>query len=143
MTEPPLTADEIQRRMAELRRSMSDDVERVRESSGTLFDWRYYVKRYPWPMMAAATAIGFLVVPRRVEAVQPDPEELAKLARENRIVIKENAEAKPQKGLGTVALGLLANALVRAGTAYVGQKAGKFFGGETTDANGRPHVPTQ
>jgi hypothetical protein len=136
-----MSAEEIQREMAAIRRSMSDDIEQIRDSSGTMLDWRYYFKQYPWPMVTAATVAGYFIVPRRIEVRRPDPEMLAKLARNNQIMIKEKADTKPEKGLAAVAFGLLANALLRAGTAYVGQQAGKVFGKQAAEPNGRPHAP--
>jgi hypothetical protein len=133
-----LSADEIQQQMAAIRRRLSDDVAEIRESSGTMLDWKYYFKRYPWPMVAAAAAVGYLVVPKRVEVVRPDRNQIAKMVRDEEIVIKQQADAKASSGLGAIALGLLANALVRAGTAYVGQQAGKLFSGHAHHSNGRP-----
>jgi hypothetical protein len=136
-----LTADEIQRRMAELRHNVSEDVAEIRDSSGTMLDWKYYFKRYPWPMVAAAAAVGYLVVPKRVEVVQPDRKALAKMVKDEEIVLKQDPHAK-QNSLAAIALGLAANALMRAGTAYVGQQAGKMFARHPESSNGRPREPS-
>ena len=134
-----MTAEEIQRRMATLRRELSEDVQEIRDSSGTMLDWRYYFKRYPWPMVSAAAIVGFLVVPRRLEVIRPDVDTLTKLAKKERLIVTQKQETKPQKGLAALAFGLLANGLFRAGTAYVGQQAGKLFGQQAAEANGQPH----
>ena len=134
-----MTAEEIQQRMDAIRGNMSDDVREIRDSSETMLDWRYYFKRYPWPMVTAAVAAGYFIVPKRIEVVRPDPETLAKLAREDQLIVKQKAETTPEKGLAALAFGLLANALLRAGTAYVGQQAGKIFGRQAAEPNGQPH----
>lgn len=129
-----MTAKEIQQQMAAIRSHMSVDLREIRDSSETMLDWRYYMKRYPLPMVSAAVAVGYLIVPRRIQVVRPDAETLAKLAKEDELVVKQKAEAKPEKGLAGLALGLLSNVLLRAGTAYVGQQAGKVFGHQTAAA---------
>jgi hypothetical protein len=129
--------------MAAIRRHMNDDLREIRDSSETMLDWRYYFKRYPWPMMTAAAAVGFLVVPRRLQVVRPDPETLAKMAKREQLIVQQKADTKPEKGLAAVAFGLLAHALLRAGTAYVGQQAGKLFGQQAANSNGDeggPHL---
>jgi hypothetical protein len=136
-----LTPDEIQRQMAAVRRHMNDDLHEIRDSSGTMLDWRYYFRRYPLPMMSAAAAVGYFIVPRRLQVVRPDPKTLAKLAKQEQLIVQQKADTKPEKGLAAVAFGLLANALLRAGTAYIGQQAGKVFGHQAANSNGAEGGP--
>lgn len=131
-----MTPDEIQQQMAAIRRHMNDDLREIRDSSETMLDWRYYFKRYPLPMVSAAAAVGYFLVPKRIHIVRPDAKQLAKLAKQEQLTVKPQADTKPEKGLAAIAFGLLANALFRAGTAYVGQQAGKLFGQQAAESNG-------
>lgn len=62
------TSDDIQRRMAEIRRDLHKDVRDVVASAEAATDWRRYLTMYPWVSLGAAFAVGYLVVPRRQHA---------------------------------------------------------------------------
>ena len=69
------------------------------------------------------------MVPRRVEIVQPDADEIAKLAKRHQIVVEHAAKAEARRGgPGQAILTMVANAALRAATAYASQQAGKVFG---------------
>jgi len=65
-------ADEIRRRMAQIRHDLHQDVKQVVEGAGGVTDWRRYVRAYPWPLAGAAVAVGYLVVPKRRRNVPRD-----------------------------------------------------------------------
>jgi len=56
---------EIQRRMAQIRRGLHDEVQQIVVNSKVMTDWRHYVRVYPWASVGAAVAVGYLMVPRR------------------------------------------------------------------------------
>jgi hypothetical protein len=56
-------AEDIQRQMRSVRSHLSADVNELVENARDMADWRYYVRRYPWASVAAAAAVGFLLVP--------------------------------------------------------------------------------
>jgi len=77
--------DDIRRQMAQIRRELHEDIQGVVAGAEAVTDWRRYVRLYPWPCVAAAFVLGYLVVPRRhksvaevVEAVVPVTQQLAK-----------------------------------------------------------------
>ncbi|MBX6311438.1 MAG: hypothetical protein IRY99_00715 [Isosphaeraceae bacterium] len=57
--------DEIRRQMAQIRRELHEDMQGVVAGAEVATDWKYYVRLYPWACLAAAFAVGFLIVPRR------------------------------------------------------------------------------
>ena len=89
-------AEEIQRQMAEIRCALHENVTGIVESARAMSDWRYYVRRYPLVSAAAAVALGYLVVPARLEVISPDADTLLKLARKNQLIVKEDPEGRPR-----------------------------------------------
>lgn len=119
-------AEAIRREMATIRCDLHDDVHDVVETARDMADWRFYVRRYPWVAAAAAAALGFLIVPPRLEVTTPDPGTLAELAKQNRLVVRPRAEGRPQGGVAAKIVGFLAKAAVRSALAYLGQQAGRL-----------------
>ncbi len=62
---PTADMNDIQRRMAEIRREMHEDVKDAVKGAQSLTDWRSQVKNHPWLAMSAAAAVGYMLVPRR------------------------------------------------------------------------------
>ena len=121
--------DALRAEMAGVRGQIDESVQDIVENARNMADWRYYVKTVPLGFMAGALALGYFVVPRRVEIIRPDADEIAKLAKQHRIVVQSSAQAETKKsGPAQMVLTMLANAALRAGTAYVSQKAGKVLG---------------
>ena len=118
-------ADAIRREMAAIRSDLHEDVHDLVETARQMSDWRYYVRRFPWMSVAAAAAVGFLVVPSRLEVTSPDPDSLAELARQKRLVVKPKAEAHPRRRriAGRDPPGQRAACAAR--VAYVGRQAGR------------------
>jgi hypothetical protein len=120
--------------MAAVRSTLDENVHELVENARTLTDWRYYVKSAPWGAVGAAAAIGYFVVPRRIQIVQPDAEEIAKLAKKHQIVVEHKAKAEAkQGGPAQLVMTMLANAMLRAVTAYASQQAGKIFGQQAAE----------
>ena len=69
----------IRHRMEEVRCELDQDVQGIVERARDLRDWRSYVRSYPWVCVGAAVAVGYLLVPRRPAAMQPNAETLAEL----------------------------------------------------------------
>lgn len=125
-----LDPEDIQRRMKALRSSLDFDVARVASSVRAKTDWRYLVSCHPWLTMAAATAVGYLIVPPRVEKVVPDEDTLTKLAKEGKIMLapqgisKSKGESWTNKLLA-VALAVGTRAAVTYATNFVSQAMDK------------------
>ena len=131
---PPSTrnAETIRLEMASVRETLDDNVSEIVTNARNLADWRYYVKAAPWGAIGVAVAAGYFIVPRRIQIVQPDADEIAKLAKRHQIVVEHKAKAEAkQGGPAQLVMTMLANAMLRAATAYVSQQAGKVFGEQT------------
>jgi hypothetical protein len=124
----------IRDQMASVRTTLDENVHELAENARNLTDWRYYVKAAPWGAVGAAAAIGYFIVPRRIQIVQPNADEIAKLAKRHQIVVEHKAKAEAkQGGPAQLVMTMLANAMLRAVTAYASQQAGKVFGQQAAD----------
>ncbi len=133
-------ADAVRHDMAGVRCAFDENVQELVTNARQLVDWRYYVKAAPWGAIGAAIAVGYVLVPRRVQIVQPNAEEIAKLAKRHQIVVEHKAKAEAKKsGPTQIVLSMIANAMLRAATAYVSQQAGKVFGEQSAET---PHEPS-
>ncbi len=109
--------DEIERQMRALRSELREDVQDIVENARVMTDWQYYVRSYPWLCLGAAAALGYVLVPARIQVVRPDARALAELVRQHQVNVK--AEVKPQPSPGW--LGQLVN--LGAGIALQGAMA--------------------
>lgn len=123
------SAETIRKEMQHVRREIADDMHDVVESTRQMTNWRSYVNRYPLVCLGAAAAVGFMIVPKRVEIVSPDVDALLRLAKKNKLVVNNEPTAQAKSGFAGAMLGLVGNAVLRAGIAYVGQNLGKVSGG--------------
>ena len=94
-------ADEIERQMHALRSELREDVQDIVENARVMTDWQYYVRSYPWLCLGAAAALGYVLVPARIQVVRPDARALAELVRQHQVNVK--AEVKPQPSPGWLA----------------------------------------
>ena len=115
-------AEQIRRQMAFIRRELTEDVDELQESAQTLLNWHYYVNNYPWACMGVAAAIGYLVVPRKLEIHRPDPKTLEKLARDKHLVIEQKPEAQAKGGLIGTAFSFVSGLLFKTAMAQLGHQ---------------------
>lgn len=132
-------ASEIQHQMAQLRGEVREDVEDIFDSARAYSDWRYYVNRHPWICVGAAVAVGYFLVPARVEIRSPDVATLKKLARQNRLVVEANPAAQPRRSLLASAGSLLGSLVVRQAMSFAGQKLAAYI--EAGGAGGSRTAP--
>jgi ElaB/YqjD/DUF883 family membrane-anchored ribosome-binding protein len=100
------SAEDIRKRMAELRQELTcdvDDVSRsVREVGKTakqMASPMYLIRNYPWVSAAVAAGVGYLLVPKKREVVKPDPEMLADLIRKEQIKVDTSKASSENRGL--------------------------------------------
>ena len=79
---PPPTADQIRARMQEIRRDLRVDVKEIAVHASRIFDWKNYVRSFPWGSLAAAAVVGYLLVPRRLNVSPPPAETVEAILRE-------------------------------------------------------------
>lgn len=119
-------SERIRDRMAQIRLELDQDVGAVVENAKELTDWRAFVKRHPWFTTCAAAALGYLVVPKRLEVVSPDTATLEALAKKNRLVVKPRADVRRQAGMVHPLVNLIGGALMRSAFSIAGQQLGKI-----------------
>lgn len=120
----PNTVEEIQRRMAEIRRELHKDVRGVVANAEAVTDWRRYLTKYPWAALGTAFAIGYVVVPRRTRvSVEAVPKAAAKEIRAAIETIRE--EQQPRRSAWKGVLGsvwaLAGPVAIRAAQSYAAQ----------------------
>jgi hypothetical protein len=71
--ERKLTRAEIESQMSAIRGNLDGEVGGIVRNARRLVDWRYYVRSYPWSTLMAATAAGYLLVPRSSPKQLPPP----------------------------------------------------------------------
>jgi hypothetical protein len=57
--------NDIQRRMAQIRRELHEDVKEAVKGAQSLTDWRSQVGSHPWLALGAAAVLGYMIVPKR------------------------------------------------------------------------------
>jgi len=116
----PLTVEEIRSQMRTIRRDLRDNVKEIVVGASQIFDWKSYVRSFPWTFVAAAAILGYLLVPRRkqppVELVETK-ESIEQLAEQ----IKSRVAPKPapSQSVAALVLPILGGIAMRAGTAYL------------------------
>lgn len=117
-----MSANDLQLRMAQVRRSVRWDVEETTSAAKRLTDWQYYVRQFPWATAAAVAAVGFMLVPRKREQPLIDKAALEKMVAEKRVVvIPQKPETAKKSALASVG-GLLAAAATKAAMNYVSHR---------------------
>jgi hypothetical protein len=108
------SAEDIRKRMAQLRRDIDVDMGNVSRSARAMTDWTFYVRRFPWAVAGAAAVVGYLLIPKKKQDGTPDAEALAELVK-NRQVRVEPASIRGEtnkllKSLLVTGVGLVAKA---------------------------------
>lgn len=116
----PGRAEEIRSQMRSIRRDLHDNVKEIVVGASQIFDWKSYVRSFPWTFVAAAAILGYLLVPRRkrppAELIETK-ESIEQLAQE----IKSSVAPppRPATSLVSVVLPILGGVALRVGTAYL------------------------
>ncbi len=135
MAKQTTEAMDLQQRMAVIRHDIDQDVCEIVESTRRAMDWKNYVRSHPFAVAACAAAAGYLIVPNRTQIVSPNANELEKLAKRNKLVVKQKPEAQVEVGVGGKLFTLVSNALMRAAFSYVGQKVGSVVDGQVNGSD--------
>lgn len=134
-------ANEVRRRMSELRADLDYNVHQVSENARALADWKYYPRRFPWATMALTAAAGYLVVPKRALAQSANGEVPGSEARQKRFSAARKEKANFTEGLASYLVSILAAGIMRAGTAYLKESlSGKISHGNPTNQSARAAV---
>jgi hypothetical protein len=96
---PEDPAESICRRMAELRRELVHDMQDVSRSAKAMASPSFYIRKFPWATMAIAAGVGYLLIPKKKQVIQPDMEALAELVRKNQVHINASKAAADSRGM--------------------------------------------
>jgi len=115
--------DSIRQQMAQIRHELHQDIRSVVENAEAATDWRRYYRMYPWPSLAVAFAVGYLIVPTRRRKSPRDLLTRADLAqvRESVQEVKEPAKKAAGKGVMGALFAMLLPVVVRAAQGYAVQ----------------------
>jgi hypothetical protein len=132
-------ADEIQGQMRQVRYEMGDDVQGIVENARLLADWQYYVRSYPWVCLGVAAALGYLVVPPKLQVIKPDPKALVELAKAHQISVNADVKPKASGGLTGRLLNMLAGLALQGGVALASGQLNQFVErfGKSSQGNGQ------
>lgn len=120
MEPQPLTVEEIRSQMRAIRRDLRENVKEIVVGASQIFDWKSYVRSFPWASVAAAAVLGYLLVPRRKEsppALVETRDSLDNLAREVKAAVAP--PPPPSFNLVGMLLPLLGSMAMRLGTTYL------------------------
>jgi hypothetical protein len=123
----PSEPDEIRRNMAQIRRDLHNDVRGVVEGAEAATDWRRFIRNFPWASMGVAVAVGYLIVPRKHQAITTMQIAPAEIARAIASEPSNPVEAKKSKGLLGSVFGLVAPIAFRAAQGYALQFAEQWM----------------
>jgi hypothetical protein len=96
---PENDADAVRKRMAELRRELTCDLRDVRTSARAMANPSFYIRKFPWATIAIAAAVGYLLVPKKKQVVQPDTEALAEMIRKHQVKLDTSQVSAESKGM--------------------------------------------
>jgi hypothetical protein len=68
---PTAEMNDIQRRMAQIRRELHEEVTGAVKGARSLTDWRSQVRNHPWLALGAVAAVGYMLVPKRRRSETP------------------------------------------------------------------------
>lgn len=128
-------AEPIQRRMEAIRGQLDHDVEDVVRSAKRMVDWRVHVSRHPWAAVGLAAAVGYFVVPKRVEVTRLDAHALLDLDRRKQLVVEPGPTPHTKGGVAGKLVSFVTHAAVRGALAYLAQRIGKVGGEQAGQAS--------
>ncbi len=129
---PAAEITDIQRRMAQIRRELHEEVREAVKGAQSLTDWRSQVKNHPWIALGTAAAVGYLIVPKRKPLEVPTHVTLTPPASSYAAMAPVAAPAPKKSRLGILgsAFGLLAPIAVRAAQNYAMQYLEQYLAGQ-------------
>ena len=92
-------AENICRRMAELRRELVHDMQDVSRSAKAMASPSFYIRKFPWATLAIAAGVGYMLIPKKKQVIKPDMEALAELVRKNQVNINASKAAEESQGM--------------------------------------------
>jgi hypothetical protein len=125
-----MTVDEIRAQMRVIRRDLRANVQGIVVNANQLFDWKNYVRSFPWLTLGAAALVGYLLVPRRKYATLAIPkktqESIENLRQEIHAAVAPPPPA-PAPSLVATLLPVVGGIALKLGTSYLTRMAGNWL----------------
>jgi hypothetical protein len=139
------SAEDIRRRMAELRRELTFDVHEVSRNARVMTDWKFYVRRFPWAVAGVAAVAGFMLIPRKkhVQVIAPDPDALAEMFRKEKLRVETPAPNKESQGLTKTLLLMGLSWAAKTGMNYMGERVRTAAAGKARESAEQQPVTAQ
>lgn len=134
--------EELQRQMRAIRSELGVEVHDLVQNARDLTDWHVYVNRYPWACLAAAAAVGYLIVPHARKTIVPDADSLLELAKHHQLKV-EAPGAKKSGGLLSKAAGMAATFALRAAMTALTRKLNPMIDGMMQPSASQPVSPPE
>lgn len=132
----PDSPEAIAERMSAVRCNLHENLGAVVGQAKAVTNWRYLLQLNPLLSTGVAAVCGYLLVPRKIQVMHPHPDDLARLAKQQRIVVQPQQDQKAKR-TGTVRpmVNFLAGALLRTALTSVGSELGRVWaeGGAAND----------
>lgn len=124
------TAEEIRAQMRLIRRDLRANVQGLVVNANQLFDWKNYVRSFPWLTLGGAALIGYMLVPRRRYATLAIPkktqESLESLRQEIQAAVAP-PPPPPAPSLAATLLPIVGGMALKVGTSYLTRLAGSWL----------------
>lgn len=141
-----MMSDEAQKILAEMemvRREVDEDVDDLVDVAKQMTDWRYYVRNYPWLCVGGAALVGYFAIPRRIEVIRPDPDDIEELAKRRKLVVDPSNEKKVKSGVSGQLFNFLSSLALRGLITYGTAQATRLFQSAEEPQAPDPHNPAK
>lgn len=123
MNDQSKTAEEIRRRMFQIRGELNSDISGVIANAKRMMNWRYYLETFPKSSLVVTALLGYLVIPKRSQVVMPDADALEELAKKYKLVVEQKPKVS-RAGMASPIMKLALTTLLRVGM----MKASELYG---------------
>ena len=128
-----LSADQIRSQMQQYRLEFDSGVEQLVKGTNALGDWEQYVKAKPMLAFAVCAIAGYVLVPKKRDFYNPDPEKIASLVRKDKLVVAPPQKVNRSSGYLSGLSGSLLKIGMQTAAGVIMQKLGE----KATPTNGR------
>jgi hypothetical protein len=123
------TAEAIRLEMRRIRRDLRANVKEAVANASQLFDWKSYVRSFPWTSLAIAGVVGYLLVPRRTKIIAYNKQAVEDFLKERNLVAAPPPPPSMGAAITRTLLQMAATTALRFGTAYLTKLSSDFFTG--------------
>ena len=131
----PQSIDDIRNEMRSVRNTLASDVDQLVQDTQSLTDWRQYVHSKPLVAFAATALVGYLLIPKKTPALNIDSEQLAKLVKDQKLVVAVSSELKQKSGLLSGVMGLAVSLAMKSVVGFAAEQLNSMMVGQSSSPN--------